>query len=189
MLWGLYDLVFLIPLFLFITYDFVLGVLLLVGAYVGLTYLAGNLNLVEIGQWFGGHVSVILYMILAYVVIGIGWSFLKWKLLIRKFVRNIKEVHQVWIDHGKAFEFEEYYSRTKAYAPYTEYPRSIHASEIRMSDYKAVITEWIAFWWFSLIQTFFGEWVVIFFNGIYNLFVEVYASMMKSEFNSLNFDK
>ena len=193
MLWGLYDLVFLIPLLFFITYEFMTGVLLLVAAYLGLVFLTDHNIVWNLWSWMVVSYNQLLLYALAYVAIGVLWSILKWKLFIRMLVRNVKlkfNDFNLYKEHNpeSKIDFATYYSERYRNS-YDHLPSSIRVEEISMSQYKLMITNWIAFWWMSLIQTFFGEWLKDFFTWVYNLFGKLYISMLKSELASLNFDK
>jgi len=103
-----------------------------------------------------------------YLAAGIGWCVFRWYSLVRR-ARNLyiklakeyddapplrKDTKKDWITSRWTFHSRRY-SSEDSFRP-------------TCADYKSRITNWVAFWPLSVIWTGIREWVVDFFNMIYD---------------------
>jgi hypothetical protein len=122
--------------------------------------------------WVRNHAIDVLMYALIYLVVGAAWSVFKWWLYVRKAADNLREI------------IVEYNALTEPKPVWTNY-LTRYREMPKVSDNKSKIIDWIAFWWFSVIQTFFGEWMHEIFTAVYRMFYNMYDAIAKSVWNSI----
>lgn len=139
----------------------------------------GRWSPTEVPTWVSNHFFDICLYFVTYMAIGATWSVFKWWLLVRKSAETYKgylaEYNSLPVDGNIARNWVDYLNGRSGY---TKFPP-------RVRDYKGKITDWIAFWWFSMIQTLFGDWLHKLIIGVYNLFYNVYDAITKSAFSGI----
>lgn len=154
-----------------------------------------------IWEYMTGNPSATIGFIVSYVVIGIVWSFIKWRTYVKKIFNKFKSIrldfiaqHTV-IDNSNRKHFNQlvedakFVDTTSPYG-YTYSPSSDETIEKivvkitpRASKKKAIITSWISYWPVSLAATLlnnpfrqFFEWIYDNISGIYDKITKRYQN-------------
>lgn len=158
--------------------------LLLIAGVVVAQFFAG-LNILG---WVKGHgVETVIYTV-AYVGVGVAWSFIKWFSFLMAFrdkFRSYKEKFLLGLNppgDPKATvpsnfqkDFEEYLGRQSSYRGiYGDNPMNLRP---RAAKNKARIVSWMSLWPCSLIGTLLNDPVKRLFNLIFNWFKGLYQKM------------
>lgn len=165
---------------IFLSYRFWIGLPILIIFYSALLSYFGFNPISNSYQWLSeNYVKAILY-VFTYVAIGVLWSIFMWYVKVKKWIGEVK-VKKANYDNlavKKDLNFKAYYSRVSYDT----------LDSMKVSNYKSEIIFWISFWWFSFIETFFGEWLKNFFNGIYTLFSSLYGAILSNELKKIGID-
>lgn len=164
------------------------------------TTLVGSLILSAVHtKWFGGpdiigylehHWFHTLLCACLYVIIGMGWSFLKWFSALRVFRDQFREAKLAFfkangleglaetapIPEDKTEDFKKYMDENYRY----RYQRIASLSSLerpKATKNKARITGWMCFWPFSFIGTVLNDPVRRLFNFLFNYFKALYQQL------------
>ena len=157
------------------------AILLTLVPAAGLIYLNQNYDTVAgIENYLENHWQILVLYIFIYVVIGVAWSAYKWYEYVRAQAVRAKDYRVAYdklpIEKKKAYDsFGDCLNRV-----------SDVNSNIDITRNKGKITYWIAFWWASLISTFFGTWLYNFFNNIYEMCTGLYKYIVKLAFSDVD---
>ena len=155
----------------------------------------------EIWEFMTGNPSATIGFAVSYVVVGIMWSFMKWRTYVRKIFNKLKTIKDDFIaqngdinnDNRKHFNVLVYQARF--IDPRTEYtyePMSdTRLEEIAVkvtplaSKKKSIITSWISYWPVSLAGTLLNNPFRQFFEWIYDNISGIYDKISKRYQNEL----
>lgn len=131
----------------------------------------------------------IVYFVLTYVVLGIGWSIFKWKFYINvkvdkfnsiksTFIEkngDIKENWKKWIEYLDSLKYSNFGGKSF----YSHFSPEKIVSEVipQANTKKALIVSWISYWPMSLGATLLNNPFRKFFEWIYSLVSGIYDKM------------
>jgi hypothetical protein len=128
-------------------------------------------------------VSSVLYM-LAYLAIGIVWSFVKWFSFLLSFrdeYRRRKEEFLFKNQYANNFDGNEAFIKSACYSNFHD---NTLTHKPLVSRNKARIVAWMSFWPFSLVGTFINDPARKLFNFLFNRFKALYQRMSDTVFAS-----
>ncbi len=155
----------------------------------------------EIWEFISGNPSATIGFAVSYVVIGIAWSFMKWRTYVRKVFNKLKAIKDDFIaqhgnidgDNRKAFN--ELVGDANFTDPRTGYhydpSKDTRLEEIAVkitpvaSKKKSIITSWISYWPVSLAATLLNNPFRQFFEWIYDNISGIYDKISKRYQNEL----
>jgi hypothetical protein len=122
----------------------------------------------------------------AYVVVGVGWSFVKWFSYLMSFRDAFREQKEAFckersldpkapIPEDKMVAFDEHLRRV--YWSNSHKAQLLSRERPRAARNKARITAWSAFWPFSVVGTVLNDPVRRLFNFLFNQFKALYQKM------------
>jgi len=164
--------------FLFIGCD---SAIALLGLWI-VYFLAGlwfnNWTFIQMWGWMGSHAFDILMYIIGYLVIGALWSVFKWYLFVVKSAEEYKKVITAYLAmQNPARSWPDYLRNT-----FVRYPPNV-------GDYKGKIVNWISFWWYSMIQTILGDWMHKLVVAVYDMFLNIYETIVKRVYSGIETPK
>lgn len=138
----------------------------------------------------GQHPIYILYGFLAYLVGAVIWATIKWRAFFLPKIFDAYETYRnQWLD-GRQLKEMPADSKTRDEFAKAARERGVDVSRTRMASHnKARITTWMFFWPFSLIETFFGDFLHRVFTTLYKMVVGLFQRMsdgMASKYSELN---
>jgi hypothetical protein len=119
-------------------------------------------------SWFMNHLFDLGMYVLVYLAIGGAWSVFKWWLYVLKTASKLKEA---------IVRYNAIPDPKESWNNWSNGRFSSSAPSVR--DNKSEIIDWIAFWWFSMIQTFLGDWMHQIFTAVYQMFYNMYDAIAK----------
>lgn len=136
--------------------------------------ITGNIHLATVWLYVLHNPVLIVGGVVAYLVIGVLWSMVKWRLLLRRFKARLAE-------HWKGKE-------TQADLPYDLQQkglRLISAGKVRLDVdwFKTKIIGWMAYWWVSMVVWLFGDALHELFETVYLTVRRFYQEMADSALN------
>lgn len=138
----------------------------------------------------GNHPTYILYGFLAYLVGAVVWATIKWRAFyLPKIFDAYDSFRNSWLDQRGLKEMTADPNEREAFKKAAR-DRGVDVSYSRMASHnKARITTWMFFWPFSLIETFFGDFLSRVFTTLYKMVVGLFQRMsdgMASKYSELD---
>ncbi len=182
----------------------------LIGALVGVATLHWFSD-IPVWLYIKTNYATMLTYVAYYLVIGVVWSFVKWYMFLLRekdsytemrdkfFKEMANKADQLAVRWSKDEETVIKASEIKAKFLNGEFPnekaKQAWKSKIEYKEFppkastnKSRITTWMIYWTFSMVGTFFGDWLKDLFNFIYNLFGNVYDKISHSVFGKFEED-
>ena len=155
----------------------------------------------EIWEFITGNPSATIGFAVSYVVIGIAWSFMKWRTYVRKIFGKLRTIKDDFIaqngdiNNDNRKHFNKLVTDAKFINPRTDYPyepmSDTRLEEIAVkitplaSKKKSIITSWISYWPVSLAATLLNNPFRQFFEWIYDNISGIYDKISKRYQNEL----
>lgn len=150
--------------------------------------------------WFiGSNPAATIGFVVSYVVLGIGWSFLKWRSYVKNIFDKFKNLKRDFIDEHKELTIENQgdFNRvlnsnlkdkngySLSLSNYDTLETAVDKVTPSSNKKKSVITSWIAYWPASLIATLLNDPFRKFFEAVYEKVSGVYDKITAAYKNDL----
>ena len=144
------------------------------------------------------YIQVIGFSI-TYILIGIGWSFLKWNTKVKGVFKKLGKIQSKYLNelgeipekslislNNEICKAKFMYSDNSGYAiPYdTKFTETVIDVTPKGNEYKSVIVAWISYWPLSLIGTLVNNPFRQFFNWVYDLVSGTYDRFTQNQINT-----
>lgn len=136
------------------------------------------------------HPIYILYGFLAYLGVAVVWATIKWRAF---YLPKIFDAYEAYRDQWlNSRQLNDMPADTKIREEFAKNARErgVDVSRTRMAtNNKARITTWMFFWPFSLLETFFGDFLSQVFTTLYKMVAGLFQRMsdgMASKYSELN---
>ena len=134
-----------------------------------------------------------------FVLAGIVWSLIKWKLYISSSSRKFKKVKEDFLKDHKTFgdnwdEWIDYLNSNFKLTNFRSFKNKDEPEDIlkkitvNAGDKKGVIISWISYWPMSLAATFLNDPFRRFFSWLFDILSGIYDRMAKSSVEGLDKD-
>jgi len=143
----------------------------------------------------------IVGIFVAYVVLGVIWSFLKWNSYIKKIFRYVKKAKEdtekkfkVGVlliekneENNEHWEFFKKLLSNKDVSTYNVHSlkSALQEAKPKTADMKSTIISWIGYWPISLIGTLLNDPIRRLFNWVYSLVSSLYDKMSAKTFEEI----
>ena len=155
----------------------------------------------EIWEFISGNPSATIGFAVSYVVIGIAWSFMKWRTYVRKVFNKLKTIKDDFIAQNGGIDGDnrKHFNKLVSDANFIDARNEWHydpSSETRLEEIvvkvtpvaskkKSIITSWISYWPVSLAATLLNNPFRQFFEWIYDNISGIYDKISKRYQNEL----
>lgn len=154
-------------------------------------------HVVPLLEWVSAHVLDSLWLVLGYLALGVGWSFVKWFSFLLGFRDQYRELKAAFLDRQKelvsitgrknelADQSEE--ERMKAFhrsIAFETYRGQRLTDKPKASKNKSRIVAWMAYWPLSLVGTLLNDPVRRLFNWLFSGFKALYQQMADAIFRN-----
>jgi hypothetical protein len=163
--------------FALIGYGTRFGLILLWLIYFALGNWFKDWTFAQVLTWTMKHTLDLVIYVSSYLAIGVVWSIFKWYL----FVLNSANEYRALI--------AKYNALPEPRPSWEEYSRYSDIPDANIASNKTLITDWIAFWWFSVINTILGDWMHQLVVAAYNLVSNVYNAITKHIYSKIDVPK
>jgi len=142
---------------------------------LALLSVTGNIRLAASWQYALHNPGAILGGAVAYLAVGVAWSLIKWRLLLRRLklalrAHGFKPEH--WLSQALPVELERQglkFERGRV--------------RLEVDDFKAKIVGWMTYWWVSMLLWVFGDAVHDLFEALYFSVRSYYQRVADSALN------
>jgi uncharacterized membrane protein len=149
-------------------------------ALLVLLSITGNIHLANCWQYVLHNPVAILGSALAYLGVGVVWSMLKWRLMLRRFKRQL----------AKHWESEEAKATGASHSrtiPYSLERKGLRLEQgkvrLEVDNFKTKIIGWMTYWWVSMPVWLLGDALHELFETLYLSVRRFYQRMADSALN------
>ena len=143
------------------------------------------------------NIATTIYFSLGYIILGMGWSILKWNEFVKKKIENFKKVRSEYLEQNKTFKDTDKihlkgicdYLRNCGFKVWGSDVESMKDIVVKImpngSDNKSSIIAWISYWPLSLTATLLNNPFRRLWLYIYSLCLGVYDKISMSHAKDL----
>lgn len=145
---------------------------------LALLSVTGNIHLADCWQYILHNPMSILGGALGYLAIGVMWSLVKWRLMLRRFKNKLKEHRKTELQttvHGRSLphDLERKGLRIAADGKVL----------LEVDSFKTKIVGWMVYWWVSIPMWILGDALYEFFETLYLSVRRFYQQMADTALN------
>jgi hypothetical protein len=119
----------------------------------------------DVWAFVSTNIATTIYFSLGYVILGMGWSILKWNEFVKKKIENFKKVRSEYLEQNKKFNDSDKihlkgicdYLRNRGFKVWGSDVESMKDIVVKImpngTDNKSSIIAWISYWPLSLTAT------------------------------------
>jgi len=145
------------------------------------------MQVLDIVRYAVEHRGEFAYWCLAYVLVGVAWSFVKWLSFTNREYKRYVKARNEFLRKNNATELtsdlrllwsEELSGRWRT--------EKVSADPPKASENKDRLVGWVMLWWASLIGVFFSDWLYGFFEFLHDRISHLYDSVAAHIFKDVS---
>ena len=144
---------------------------------VVLMSVTGNLHIAGVWAFVQHNPAAIVIGILGYLSVGVTWSLVKWRLMLRKFKALLVQSNRKNADNPSA----------EKSVPYSLEAKGVRLKDgkftLQVDDFKSKIIGWMAYWWVSMPVWLIGDALHELFETLYLKVRSLYQRLADAALN------